>query len=129
MALNWGREHFRRVVIVRPHNVYGPDMGFDHVIPELTMRIRDLPFGEIVPKLRIQGTGEETRAFVHIDDFVKGFLVCIDRGAHLGIYHLGTMEEIAIANLAYRIAGCLDRRIHVVPGELRSVPLGAPHQW
>ena len=27
MAINYGRKHFERVTIVRPHNVYGPDMG------------------------------------------------------------------------------------------------------
>ena len=25
MAIHYGREHFKRVVIVRPHNVFGPD--------------------------------------------------------------------------------------------------------
>lgn len=119
MAINWGREHFRRVVIIRPHNVYGPDMGFDHVIPEMILRLRALPAGEYVSKLQIQGTGNETRAFVHIDDFVSGLLTCVDRGAHLGIYHVGTMEEITMADLAHRIAACLDRNIRVVPGELR----------
>ena len=34
MAINYGRKHFERVLIFRPHNVYGPDMGFDHVIPQ-----------------------------------------------------------------------------------------------
>jgi UDP-glucose 4-epimerase len=28
MAINYGRNGFDKVVIVRPHNVYGPDMGF-----------------------------------------------------------------------------------------------------
>src|SRR5262249_3999737 len=32
MVINYGRKHFERVLIFRPHNVYGPDMGFDHVI-------------------------------------------------------------------------------------------------
>ena len=27
LALNYGRAHFRRVVVFRPHNVYSPDMG------------------------------------------------------------------------------------------------------
>jgi len=118
MALNWGREHFRRVVIVRPHNVYGPDMGFDHVIPELTLRIRNLPSCERAPRLQIQGTGKETRSFVHISDLVDGLLLCIDQGAHLGIYHLGTMEEVLIADLAFRIAAHLERTIEIVPNKL-----------
>jgi nucleoside-diphosphate-sugar epimerase len=120
MVMNWGREYFRRTVIIRPHNVYGPDMGFDHVIPELAVRIQALPFANTSLPLPIQGTGDETRAFVHIDDFVNGVLVCLDRATHLGIYHLGNVEEVTITDLAHRIAGCLDRRIHIVPGELAA---------
>jgi UDP-glucose 4-epimerase len=37
IAFNYGRTGFDRVVVFRPHNVYGPDMGFEHVIPELTV--------------------------------------------------------------------------------------------
>ncbi|MGB8037417.1 MAG: SDR family NAD(P)-dependent oxidoreductase, partial [Pseudolabrys sp.] len=32
MAINFGRKYFERVLIFRPHNVYGPDMGWEHVI-------------------------------------------------------------------------------------------------
>jgi nucleoside-diphosphate-sugar epimerase len=125
MTINWGREYFRRVVIIRPHNVYGPDMGFDHVIPELALRIRELPSDRVAGEFRIQGTGNETRAFVHIDDFVNGLLTCIDHGVHLGIYHVGTMEEITIADLTHRIAACLGRQIRIAAGELRA---GSPER-
>src|SRR6185312_12767443 len=37
MAINFGR-HFKRVTIVRPHNVYGADMGSEHVIPQFVAR-------------------------------------------------------------------------------------------
>src|SRR5437016_11697566 len=39
MVINHGRKHFERVLIFRPHNVYGPDMGFDHVIPQFDVRL------------------------------------------------------------------------------------------
>ena len=39
MALNWGRKGFERVMIFRPHNVYGPDMGWEHVIPDLGRKV------------------------------------------------------------------------------------------
>ncbi|MBZ0309503.1 MAG: SDR family NAD(P)-dependent oxidoreductase, partial [Anaerolineae bacterium] len=29
MAINYGRKFFERVIIFRPHNVYGPDMGYE----------------------------------------------------------------------------------------------------
>ena len=39
MAINFGRKFFERVLIFRPHNVYGPDMGFEHVIPQFALRL------------------------------------------------------------------------------------------
>ena len=41
MAINYGRKDFERVLIFRPHNVYGPDMGFEHVIPQFCRRLQD----------------------------------------------------------------------------------------
>ena len=39
MAINYGRKFFERVLIFRPHNVYGPDMGWEHVIPQFALRV------------------------------------------------------------------------------------------
>ncbi|UBF28449.1 SDR family NAD(P)-dependent oxidoreductase [Kovacikia minuta CCNUW1] len=39
MALNYGRKHLERVLIFRPHNVFGPDMGWEHVVPQLVLRM------------------------------------------------------------------------------------------
>jgi nucleoside-diphosphate-sugar epimerase len=117
MAINHGRKHFERLLIFRPHNVYGPDMGFDHVIPQFAVRLKramaehargTIPFP-------IQGSGKETRSFCHIDDLVQGVLIMREKGSHLGIYHIGTSEEISIAALAQRMAGIAGREISLVP--------------
>ena len=101
MAINFCRTDFGRAVIFRPHNVYGPDMGREHVIPQFALRIRDLCRGTSgTIRFPIQGTGQESRAFIYIDDFVDGVLRVIDRGEHLGIYHIGTEDEVTIAELA-----------------------------
>ncbi len=42
MAINYGRKFFERVLIFRPHNVYGPDMGWEHVVPQFAMRLKDM---------------------------------------------------------------------------------------
>jgi len=124
LALNYGRAHFRRVVVFRPHNVYGPDMGWEHVIPQLALRVRDLarstPRGPL--RLPIQGDGSETRAFVHIDDAIDGLMSLAERGAHLEIYHVGTDVETKIADLAVRIGRCFGRDVETVPG---PAPAGA----
>jgi nucleoside-diphosphate-sugar epimerase len=112
----------KRGVIVRPHNIYGPDMGNEHVIPEFAARMRDLPAGET--RFPIQGTGRETRSFCHIDDCVDGLMCLYERGEDRNVYHLGNpAEEYAIRDLAHMVAECFGRNITVVPGEL---PKGSP---
>lgn len=126
MAINFGRKYFERVLIFRPHNVYGPDMGWDHVVPQLALRlhaaIQRQPSGKL--RFEIQGTGQETRSFCFIDDLVDGVMAMREKGEHLGIYHIGTAEEIAIAELARRIAGHAGREIELVAGKLS--PGGTP---
>jgi nucleoside-diphosphate-sugar epimerase len=116
MAINHGRKHFERVLIFRPHNVYGPDMGFDHVIPQFAVRLKQLMEehgGGTIP-FPIQGSGKETRSFCHIDDLVQGVLLMREKGNHLGIYHVGTSEEISIAALAQRMAALGGREIALI---------------
>jgi nucleoside-diphosphate-sugar epimerase len=122
MAINYGRKFFERVLIFRPHNVYGPDMGWEHVIPQFALRLKRLADAHGSGPLRfdIQGTGSETRSFCYIDDLVAGVLVMREKGAHLGIYHVGTMEEVSIADLARCVAKAAGREIELVSGPLQT---------
>jgi dTDP-glucose 4,6-dehydratase/UDP-glucose 4-epimerase len=117
VLLNYALTGFDHAVIVRPHNVYGSDMGWGHVIPAFVVRLAALmqsrPPDTTIP-FEIQGDGSQTRAFCHIDDFVDGLLLALDKGSHRGIYHVGTEEEVTIASLAERIAGCLGQTVHLV---------------
>jgi nucleoside-diphosphate-sugar epimerase len=128
MSLHWASKYFARVAIFRPHNVYGPDMGTDHVIPQFALRMAELceanPIGRIA--FPIEGTGRETRAFVHIDDMIEGAMCVIERGRHLNVYHVGTDQEISIATLAGEVARCFDRQIELVAGPLK--PGGTPRR-
>ena len=116
MAVNHGR-HFRKVTIIRPHNVYGADMGSEHVIPQFVARMKALQSHPSNPiPFTIQGTGRQTRSFVHVEDFVDGMMIVLDRGEHLGIYHIGTLEEVSIELLAQLVAEHYKRPITIVPG-------------
>ena len=126
-ALAWQRTGILdRLVIIRPHNIYGPDMGTRHVIPEFCERMNELttrhPDGPI--PFPIQGSGEETRSFCYIDDSVDQFLFLLryaPKGAE--IYHMGTMDERSVAAVAYAVAKCYGRAIKLEPGIL---PKGSP---
>ena len=43
-----------------------------------------------------------------------------EKGEHLGIYHVGTMDEVTIADLARRVAKAAGREIALVPGPLQA---------
>jgi nucleoside-diphosphate-sugar epimerase len=118
LAINYGRKKIGRVLVFRPHNVYGPDMGWEHVVPQFVLRMRELcrqqPKGTI--RFPIQGSGKETRAFTYVDDCVEGVMVMIEKGEHLGIYHVGTDEELAIGDVARAVANHFGREIELAPG-------------
>ena len=130
MAINYGRKYFERVLIFRPHNVYGPDMGFEHVVPQFALRLKKLADAQPTGTLpfEMQGTGVETRSFCYIDDLAPGVpvlprtgvMVMRDKGEHLGIYHVGTTEELSIADVARLVAAEAGRDIEIVPGKLQA---------
>lgn len=119
MTINYGRQHFQRAVIFRPHNVFGPDMGWEHVVPQFALRmarlVRQQPQGVI--DFPIRGDGSATRSFIFIDDFTDALLRVIEHGRHLNIYHLGTMQEVSVAELARQVGRCFGRDVRIVPGD------------
>jgi nucleoside-diphosphate-sugar epimerase len=125
MAVAYGRLGFDRVMIFRPHNVYGPDMGWEHVLPQFVLRagrqIIDHPRGPV--PFRIQGDGSQTRAFVHIDDFTDGIICILDRGEHMQIYHVGNPEEVTILDVVQRLFTYLGREPRVITD---AMPAGGP---
>ncbi|OAN50291.1 NAD-dependent dehydratase [Paramagnetospirillum marisnigri] len=122
MAINYGRTDFDRVAIFRPHNVYGADMGWEHVLPQFVLRLKALAAAQPTGALRfpIQGDGSETRSFNYIDDFTDGVAAIIAKGEHLGIYHIGAMEEISVADVARLTARHFGRELELVPGPLQK---------
>ena len=118
IAINYGRTGFARVAVFRPHNVYGVDMGWEHVIPQFAVRAKRLADANPRGALRfpLQGAGAQMRAFNHIDDFTDGLMTVLHKGAHLSIYHIGTPEETAMADLARCVAARLGREIEIEPG-------------
>lgn len=120
MAVNYGRTGFDRMTIFRPHNVYGPDMGWEHVLPQFVVRAVDAiaktPSGPI--DFPIQGDGSQTRAFVHIDDFTTGLMCQIELGEHLNVYHIGNPEELTVRQVVVEVFKVLGREPHIIEGPL-----------
>lgn len=127
VAFNYGRQHFKKVQVFRPHNVYGPDMGWKHVIPQFITRALDCrERGDT--SFEIQGDGSETRAFAFVEDVVSGIMCMYHKGSHRSIYHIGNDEEVTIRQLVEAIGAALDFPLSIAPtaaavgGTLRRCP-------
>lgn len=106
----YGRSHDLDFVIVRYHNVYGPRMGWEHVIPELYERAckgQD-PLVVFSP--------DHSRAFCYVDDAVEATVRAARSPEGAGVtFNVGSdEEEVTIRKLAetlLRVAGLGSRVI------------------
>lgn len=102
--LHGSRAKGAEVVVGRFHNVYGPRMGADHVVPEMALRAMrgEQPF-------RVWGA-EQYRAFCYVDDAVEAVLRLMDCPQAAGrVVHIGDDTEQTnitdLAKLVLRITG------------------------
>ena len=111
MGIHYGKKYFKKLIIFRPHNVYGPDEGREHVIPDFISKFRLI--NKKNKKFKIQGSGKEVRSFIYIDDFVNAFDLILKHGKHLNIYNIGTDEKIKIIDLAHKMAKIFNKKIKI----------------
>lgn len=122
--INYARIHNFRMSIIRYHNIYGPRMGYEHVIPEFMIRAlkKQNPF-------KIIG-GKETRAFCYIEDAVKATIAVMESEKTDGeIVHIGnSKEEITIQDLAREVIslGNYSPEIKILPAPEGSVNRRCP---
>jgi len=126
LTIHYGAKQGLNTKIFRPHNVYGPNMGTEHVIPEIIKKIL-IPNepqyidGKLI--INIQGTGRETRAFCYIDDAVDQMVLAERNNTEVSpIYNIGIQNEVKISELVDLIAEILNVKISVNP--LGTNPVG-----
>ena len=122
MLLN--TKFFKRFVIFRPHNIYGPNMGYNHVIPEIVTKLI-----KAKKNLVIQGSGNHTRSFCYIDDFVRGFNILLKKGRNKNIYNIGTQDEIKILQLIQKLVKISNKKLIIkkTKEKLGSTPKRCPN--
>lgn len=133
LAIAWQHSGIlERLQIVRPHNVIGPDMGTAHVVPQFALRMNELvrlePHDAVIP-FAIRGTGLDRRSFCYIDDCVDQLRLIQLAGNVRGteIYHVGTMDEHSIEEVALTVASCYGpdgRTIKLIPTGMTGAPEG-----
>ena len=116
LVMNYGLDFFKKSIIFRPHNIYGPNMGYKHVVPQLIKKIVDSKINQN-NFIELIGSGDETRAFCYIDDIVDGLIILMEKGEDKQIYHIGNDDELSIFDLATKITNLIDNKINVRKGE------------
>jgi GDP-L-fucose synthase len=94
-------------VVLFPVNLYGPRDNFDlqssHVIPAMIRKfVGARTRGE--PEVTLWGDGSATREFLYVEDAADGILLAAERYDSSDPVNLGNGEEIAIRDLATKIA-------------------------
>ena len=108
----YGGKYNFPVTIVRYQNIFGPRMGFKHVIPHLVERFynNEDPF-------KIYGS-DQSRAFCYITDAVEGTVLAMEnKNSDQEIFHIGSPDEITIKELVKTVGDLMGYR-----GEYVSAP-------
>jgi nucleoside-diphosphate-sugar epimerase len=122
LTIHYGARQGLNTKIVRPHNIYGPNMGQEHVVAQITKKIviPDNPQydkGRLI--VNIQGTGLETRSFCFINDAVEEIILVgkTENSELAPIYNIGVEDEKTISELVHIIANILGVKIIINTGE------------
>jgi len=106
--------------IFRPHNVFGPEMGFEHVIPQIIKKIyiasKNLKLKKCT--IKIQGNGSETRSFCFVDNAVEQIIQIANKGKNKQVYNVGQNHEISITRLIKDISKILGIKVMIKKGKL-----------
>lgn len=117
-----GRAYDMPYSIVRFHNAYGPRMGDKHVIPDFYARAREGRF-------ELFGF-EDTRAFLYVDDAVRGTALIGETDACAGeVVNLGGANELTMLELGkmmMKVRG-MEAEITLHPSPAGSVKRRAPN--
>jgi UDP-glucuronate decarboxylase len=111
--------HEKRFVVVRYHNVYGPRMGNEHVIPELLERALA---GQ--DPLVVYSAGH-TRAFCFVSDAVEATVTAMRASAADGqTINIGNdAEEVTIGDLASRVIERASLTVAIDPRPAANDPI------
>jgi len=115
LTINFAQTFGIDFVIGRFHNVYGPKMGFEHVIPEFIRKcVKNEDFF-------VQGNGNESRCFCYISDAVDAMmLLTTHQQSKNEIFNVGTNEEITINELISQLEKIHGKKINPMYKEFQN---------
>ncbi len=88
-------------IIVRANNIFGPRQFPEKVIPRFILRsLCGLP-------LQVQGSGEQTRHFLYVDDACAGILSMLSCGVIGEVYNIASANELTVLQVAQAVQSAL----------------------
>lgn len=120
-----------RVLVARIYNAYGPDMGTDHVIPQIILMMLDLwrkkPSGVI--RFPVKGSGQDVRSFIWTEDCTAQLAALFRyRVPGFSIQDVGDPGmELTVSHLAFWISRCLNCDITVIADNTASASVQLPY--
>ena len=88
---------------LRPHNIYGPNMGTRHVIPELIYKMKKLNKIEVI-------SSNQSRCFCYIDDAIEQILKISFSKMNKITFNIGNpYEECTIKSLSLKICRLINK--------------------
>lgn len=123
LCINFSRKYNLKHTIVRYHNIYGPNMGHEHVMPEF---IRKVTKNE---EFLVEGDGTETRSFCFIDDAIDATISVHNNNSFKNrIFNIGNDAETSISDLIQLLSKISGKQIQpkfnpkTNPGTKRRIP-------
>ncbi|WP_438839566.1 GDP-L-fucose synthase family protein [Algoriphagus oliviformis] len=91
---------------IMPSNLYGPFDNFDltssHVLPAMIRKFHDSKVNGNQP-VKLWGTGEPMREFLHVEDLADAVLFLLDKDVQYPVLNVGTGIDIPIKKLALMV--------------------------
>jgi GDP-L-fucose synthase len=104
---SYRKEYGYKWISVMPTNMYGPNDNFDlengHVLPVLIRKFVEAKRSGS-GNVTLWGTGAPLREFMHVDDFAKAVVFCMDKYDDSNQINVGSGQEISIKDLADKIS-------------------------
>jgi len=96
-------------ICLRPHNVYGPRMGYAHVVPEIIEKFKKKSLINVF-------SPNHKRAFCYIDDAINQIeKLSFKKNNKFTTYNIGNMdEEISIINLIQKLKKLLNSTKRII---------------
>ena len=102
------------VSVLTLHNVYGTPCDFgeekSQVIPSLIRKAIEYPGKQF----SVWGSGEQGRAFVHVDDIVDALMLAMEKGLGKGLIQIGPGSCISIKEIAEMINEISGKNMDIV---------------